>query len=284
LTAIDTNGTAVWATGVSNSSPPSLAVLQLKSGTWRYSTVGAAPPLADPRDLSVLSAADVWVVGDVAGGVAALALHWNGSSWSSRPPPVPSGASGVQLNRVEAIRGTNKVIAVGYYAKSSHFYPYAVLWTGSKWQVMTAPPSPQGEFDGVVVLSPSSAWAVGNTDPSLVYPKSLIEHWNGTRWQLVSTPNTAFGNFLISVDARSSKDVWAAGYTTSAKGFGTLAMHWNGLRWSLAATANPYSGFDELFGISYVPGTSTFWAVGTQGPARPAALGEHTLTERCTNC
>ena len=284
LSAIDTNGSAVWATGLTNRSPELPVALRLKDGRWRYSVIRGGPPLASPLDLTVLSDSDVWVVGDATGTVAALALHWNGSSWSSQPPPIPAGASGVQLERVEQIRGTTKVIAVGYYVKSSKFYPYAVLWTGSRWRVMSPPANPEGTFDGVVVLSATSAWAVGYTNPNLVYSKSLIEHWNGIRWQRFSTPNRSDGNFLISIDARSSSDLWAVGYTTAPKGYGTLAMHWNGSRWSLVTTVDPYPGFDEFFGVSHVPGTGTFWAVGSQGPARPAALGESTLTERCTSC
>ena len=55
-------------------------------------------------------------------------------------------------------------------------------------------------------------------------------------------------------------------------------------RGGLASTPNPTSRFDEFFGVTHVPGTHTFWAVGSQGPARPAALGEHTLSAHCTRC
>ena len=282
LMAIDTNGSGVWATGL-NDSNNKVVVLQLKNGIWRYSTIPTAPALTSPVDLAVLSNSDVWIVG-YSTGVSAVAIHWNGSSWSSDPPPVPAGASGVELNRVEKINGTSKVIGVGYYVKSSKFYPYAVEWTGSAWRVMSTPTSPQGNFFGVVVRSASSAWAVGWANPAATYPKTLIDHWNGIRWQRVSSPNRPYGNYLQSVDASSNGDVWAVGYSAGPKRFDTLAVHWNGSRWALAATPDPYRGFDELFGISHVPRTSTFWAVGSQGPARPAALGENTLIERCTSC
>lgn len=287
LRAIDTNGSAVWAVGFGNDGS---VALQLKNGTWQYSVISAAPANSDLLDLSVASASDIWAVGSSGSTVAAVALHWNGSAWSSVPPPVPAGASGVQLNRIEVIPGTTQFIAVGYYVKASGFFPYAVEWTGSAWQVMSTPTSPQGEFLGVVARSASNAWAVGDANPAATNPQSLIDHWNGKTWQRVSAPNRAGANFLLSVDARTDNDIWAVGYTSGSNGFRTLAQHWNGLKWSLAATPNPYtnpnpaSTFDVFFGISYVPGTSTFWAVGSKGPARPAVTGENTLTERCTTC
>ena len=47
-------------------------------------------------------------------------------------------------------------------------------------------------------------------------------------------------------------------------------------------SVNPSTrGLDEFWWASYVPGTNTFWAVGTEGPARPALNGEFTLIEHC---
>ena len=285
LNAIDTDGNGdVWAVGNQSSTPYQWA-LRLIGGVWTNVAVTGAPTLADLRDVSVVSASNVWAVGDDAGGVAAVAMHWNGSTWASIPPPVPAGASGVQLNRVELIRGTTKVIAVGYYVKSSQFYPYSARWTGSAWKVVPTPTNPPGELVGVVAESSTNAWAVGDRNPTSNTPKSLIEHWDGTRWSAVASPNRAGANFLMSVDASTSAptDVWAVGYTYPSER--TLAMHYNGTGWSLATTPNPATAagdVDQFFGTSYVPGTNMCWAVGTNGPARPAGTGEYTLTERCT--
>ena len=281
LRAIDTNGSTVWALGADSTS---IVVLKRVGSAWQYSAIPGSPSSTFLTDLAVQSDKDVWVVGSTSSSVAALAYHWNGTNWSSQPPPVPSGASGVQLNRVEHIPGTSRVIGVGYYVKAFHFYPYAVEWTGSGWKALATASTPQGELDGVVVRSASYAWAVGFDNPNASYSKSLIEHWNGSRWQRVSSPNRAFGNYLMSVDARSNSDIWAAGYVSDTKGYHTLAEHWNGSRWSLATMPNPNPSFDLLFGISFVPGTSTFWAVGTKGPARPALVGATTLIQRCTSC
>jgi hypothetical protein len=281
LRAIDTNGPAVWALGAG---PTSIIVLRHVGGGWRYSAIPGSPRSTFLTDLAVQSNTDVWIVGSAASSVAALAYHWNGTHWSSIPPPVPGGASGVQLNRVEHIPGTSRVIGVGYYVRAFHFYPYAVEWMGSAWKTLPMASTLQGELDGVVVRSASSAWAVGFDNPNAQYSKSLIEHWNGSHWRRVSSPDRAYGNYLLSVDARSNSDIWAVGYAANPKGYHTLAEHWNGSRWSLATTPDPNPSFNLLFGISFVPGTRTFWAVGTKGPARPALVGENTLTQRCTAC
>ena len=279
LRAIDTNGTAVWAVGYS--SADALTVLRLTSARWRLSNVGTTPAPPYVTDLSVLSNSDVWVVGSSPAG--AMALHWNGRVWSSMPPPMPRGARSDQINRVEQVPGTSQVIAVGFYVSGSSFYPYAAQWTGAHWRVLRTPAG-SGVLEGVVVKSPTSAWAVGYANPNAPYSKSLVEHWNGTSWAVVGSPNRTYGNYLLSVDANGANDVWAVGYRATPTGWGTLAMHWNGTRWSLAPTPDPATNFDELLGITHVPGTRTFWAVGSKGPGRPGALGENTLTERCTNC
>ena len=51
---------------------------------------------------------------------------------------------------------------------------------------------------------------------------------------------------------------------------------------AIGTSANPSTnGLDLLYGVTYVPGTHKYWAVGTEGPGRPGLVGEFTLTERC---
>ena len=76
------------------------------------------------------------------------------------------------------------------------------------------PPSPgtsDNDFNGVAVLSPSDAWAVGfYQDTGL--DQTLIEHWDGAAWTVVPSPNVAgFHNVLNAVRAQSPTDIWAVG-------------------------------------------------------------------------
>ena len=61
-------------------------------------------------------------------------------------------------------------------------------WSGPQ------PPSPGTEdnnLNGVAVLSPCDAWAVGFDLDSGGMDQTLTEHWNGSTWTVVSSPNVA---------------------------------------------------------------------------------------------
>ena len=82
-------------------------------------------------------------------------------------------------------------------------------WSGSQ------PPSPGTEdnnLNGVTVLSPCDAWAVGFDLDSGGMDKTLTEHWNGSTWTVVPSPNVAgLDNILNGVRAESPTDIWAVG-------------------------------------------------------------------------
>ena len=145
-------------------------------------------------------------------------------------------------------------------------------------------------FQGVTVLSPTDAWAVGyestqNGQP----PQALVQHWNGSTWSVVASPNRdpkgspIFTNALNSVAARSTKDITAVGLWTWHPGSGTtrsLFEHYDGKKCSVEdgpsqlessnnATAN------ELLGVTAIEGGG-LWAVGNG--ANPPACCAQTLT------
>jgi hypothetical protein len=67
---------------------------------------------------------------------------------------------------------------------------------------------------GVVALSPTSAWAVGDYSPGPgITRNTLAEFWNGISWTVVSSQSVASAtNYLFSVAARASGTrVWAVG-------------------------------------------------------------------------
>ena len=74
-------------------------------------------------------------------------------------------------------------------------------WSGPQ------PPSPGTEdnnLNGVAVLSPCNAWAVGFYLDSGGKDQTLTEHWNGSTWTVVPSPNVAgIDNILNGVRAES---------------------------------------------------------------------------------
>ena len=99
-----------------------------------------------------------------------------------------------------------------------------VAWTGMQ------PPSPGTDsnvLDGVVVVSPCNAWAVGYLYNGTAY-QTLIEHWNGTSWKQVTSPNaggSSHDNVLNGVAATSSTNAWAVGDYYNGTAYQTLASH-----------------------------------------------------------
>ena len=91
-------------------------------------------------------------------------------------------------------------------------------------------PTPTGAdqtLNGVVVISPNDAWAVGGTSDLTGFQpaKPIAMHWNGTAWSLTSLSNLGNGG-LASVTASSSTSVWAVGTTLpSGGGYHTFAIH-----------------------------------------------------------
>jgi hypothetical protein len=135
-------------------------------------------------------------------------------------------------------------------------------WTGVQ------PPSPgtvSNALNGVAVLSPCNAWAVGDYSNGTAY-QTLIEHWNGRAWKQVTSPNpggSSNDNFLRGVTAASSTNAWAVGDYFNGTAYRTLVEHWNGTAWKQVTSANAgsSSGGNFLYGVAATSATNA-WAVG----------------------
>ena len=139
-------------------------------------------------------------------------------------------------------------------------------WSGPQ------PPSPGTEdnnLNGVTVLSPCDAWAVGFDLDSGGMDQTLIEHWNGSTWTVVPSPNVAgVDNILNGVRAESPTDIWAVGESAPAISLATggarpLILHWDGHTWARVASPNPGKGA-TLNAVRTVSATDA-WAVGSFG-------------------
>ena len=218
-------------------------------------------------DLAVVSANDIWAVGNQGNGTSqidTLIEHWNGSSWSVVPSP--NGIYPINyLISVSAVSSTD-VWAAGYTyngivsdAKSQNL---TLHWNGSVWSVVPSPNRtvPENRLLGVVAISANDVWAVGDTYDYTRF-KSLTMHWNGSAWSIVSSPNPGSSfTSLHGLAALASNDVWAVG-TQQDFQEQTLAMHWDGTSWKVVSTPNvgPYG--NNLLQVSAGSPTD-IWAVG----------------------
>lgn len=237
--------------------------------------------------IAAIASNDVWAVGNQWPGpddqlpYQPLVEHWNGASWqivSSPPlPPTTNQNNGGFLSAVARIPGTNQLWAVGTWQEALSMNPGKPLierWDGAAWQIVPSPALPSdamgGNWNGVVALSATNAWAVGRFEvknPMDNHP--LIAHWDGTRWQnVVADPNT-YGS-LSGVAAAGANDVRAAGSLITGPGASSgngravpLIEQWNGASWQIASTPELPSG--ALFqGLNIATdGAGNYWAVGS---------------------
>jgi hypothetical protein len=93
---------------------------------------GSGIPAGAFHEVSALSSADAWAVGEVdtggPAGLHTLAAHWNGSGWTRVATPSPgTGISGSTLDGVSAVSASD-AWAVGYGNGSLILH-----WNGSRW-------------------------------------------------------------------------------------------------------------------------------------------------------
>jgi hypothetical protein len=267
----DTDAWAVGSVGQQSSKVPALPLIDHWNGTgWSQATPPSFPATNGVHLgwVSAGSAADAWAVGTInqvkhPGYFGPLTVHWNGSTWTNVPDPLP-------LNPGTALVGVADISSTDAYTIGNQGSAHGLVehWDGTAWtRPADQPPFPepngdtfaQNTVNAISATSASNVWIVG-TYLQTVYgniwdPYSV--HWDGTAWNLVTMPQVT-GAVFTSADAISPANVWAAGNSPS----GPLIAHWNGTAWTI--TPSPAAG--TLTGIT-ARSASDVWAVGyTTGP------------------
>jgi uncharacterized protein (TIGR03118 family) len=203
---------------------------------------------------------DIWAVGDstASGTAQALAVHFNGTSWSVVPTSTLA-ASSSELAGVAAV-ASNNVWAVGSQTVSGTSNTLIEHWDGTSWSVVTSPtPSGGGSLTAVTAISSTDVWAVGIQSQ---ISGDVVEHWDGTRWTLVSSPAfTGASDILRGISADASNDVWAVGDSFSVGG--AVILHFDGTSWSRVA-APPVDR--SLLAVTVLSPTNAWAAGGAKGP------------------
>ena len=224
--------------------------------------------------VTAVSSDDVWAVGFSFTCTALLkpmALHWDGTKWSTVPTPKLNTNDNSALNGIVAF-ATDNVYAVGYQpATNGAVQTLIEHWDGSAWSVV---PSPNGNSTGNVLTSisgtsPNDIWAVGTLTAPNIEVRTLALHFDGNQWTVVPTPNPVGGssldqNVLTSVVAVSPDDVTAVGFTLFNFSELTMVQHWDGNSWTVVSSPNQssaFGSFNTLRGVTAVNGTDLY-AVG----------------------
>lgn len=212
-----------------------------------------------------LSDTDAWAVGGPpVSGAAPVALHWNGTAWSSVPTPAPSGSAPDWTLKSVAASGASDAWAVGVQAAGRKVHHSLFEhWNGTAWSVVAGPD--EGTLNAVLDFGPADAWAFADSValhwdgtawsvasgalPALavsadgpgdiwgVFRNDMVTHFNGTSWSTTTLPGPS-GTDFESVAALSPADVWIGG----TDGTGPLIEHFNGTSWQVMPTPASFAG------------------------------------------
>jgi hypothetical protein len=147
-----------------------------------------------------------------------------------------------------------------------------IHFDGTKWTAFPAPlinGDLTADLQGVVDVSPTQAWAVGNVILGANLGQ-IIERWDGTKWSLFPNPTFPPNSQadLFAMTSTSANDIWAVGNLVQDLSNGqalsfNLFEHWNGTAWK--PTLINTNAFEALTGVS-ADSTNDAWAVGWVAP------------------
>jgi len=199
LTAIAGTGpNDLWAAGsdVTDEGGGEVQLLfeQFNGTSWKAvaSPAGAGGGVASA--ITAITPDDFWAVGSFFGGGSNdLAAHWNGTKWSIVPVPNITTSGLNHLTGVSA-DGPDDVWASGFAARvdsKNLNVPDLLDWNGTSWTVAKVPTlGKEGSLlFGVQVLSPTDAWAVGQSQGNVGNESTLTEQFNGSVRTIVKSPD-----------------------------------------------------------------------------------------------
>jgi len=218
-------------------------------------TVGGSG--AHVNGIEIISPNDTWFFGewiDTSGGPGgsqqALAMHWNGSTFTVTPTPYPGGGTpGWGLDTGSALTPNDMWAVGGGSDGDSVASSYIVHWNGSAWTRVLGPaPGAFQRLYDVEMIATDDVWAVGEyLDVAVGYlPLSL--HWDGATWTQVTSPGG--GSSLV---AFASDNIYSGG---------AGIVHWDG------QSRQHVESFPSVIGppVSSLSASSLcdMWAVGRQ--------------------
>lgn len=246
------------------------------SAAWQTVTSASPGTYNQFYGSSAVNAYDMWAVGQF-NNQAALAEHWNGSTWTANSPaPVLVGTESAFYAVTSP--ATNDVWAVGYACFNSGGCgtpnPLIEHFDGSSWSVITNPALLGIELTGVAELSTTSLWVVGLGSNGVgVMEQGVFDgtNWNWTQYSgkppvdQNNNPIPGTGD-LNALTVISPTNIWAVGefFPSTNLARQTLIEHWDGTAWNYVTSPNPGTNFNVLFSITAVS-SSQLWAVGFYG-------------------
>ncbi len=118
-----------------------------------------------PKTIRGTSGSDIWVA--TTGGPL---MHYNGSAWTDRTPPIPSTATTATIQFLDANR-LDDVWAIGFQSGSGNEGNGVIAHYTGTWQVWR---TAQETYNAVAGSAPNDAWVAG--------VDGIMRHWDGVAW------------------------------------------------------------------------------------------------------
>ena len=214
-------GDRAWAAG--RGSDPSTngdvgsMIERWNGSSWRRASVPAVLVATSTRVWAIdgSSRHDIWAGGSTItnGRWRMVMIHWDGSTWTRVPAPLPyqvDTSYGVVVADI-AVDSPDSAWAVGY-ANPFGRQSFAMHWDGSGWSIVnpSVPDAPSNNWLNAIAASDGDVWAVGSADMT-----SLVLRWSGTGWTREPSPDAGFDtDDLEDVTVGSSVLVGGSGWNS----------------------------------------------------------------------
>ncbi|TDD47332.1 hypothetical protein E1263_34790 [Kribbella antibiotica] len=235
LDDIDAKGNETWAVGSNliDSYQDTRPLAFRWNGTRWVETPQPVRTNATLSAVAVVSAKEVWAVGDDRAKSKPLAMRWNGTAWSVVPgPAVPTGAfSDVTI----APDGTPWIS--GWADVDGRERAVVYRYAKGAWQPLTAGLENSINGNTLTVLSATNAWLGLNGG---------MAHFDGKTWKLVDDVPADGSQIPTNLVATGPKDIWASGVAHTSKGERPLVLHYDGKAWSQVATPQIFAQLYDI--------------------------------------
>lgn len=159
--------------------------------------------------------------------------QWNGSTWTRRAPA--SDPQGQVTPESLALAEHNGVWLAGKAVPGSikDAHPAVQRWDGTAWRRQSLPALGKGEVNAITALGGNQALAVGALFATPGQPqRPLLLRLTGGQWRAEPAPAVTGHSWLSGVLAVSPTEAWAVGATTANGVEHPLALRWNGTTWT----------------------------------------------------
>jgi hypothetical protein len=265
---------------------PASVAASSATDAWIFPTVSASLPMlpydyalhwngtawrrsAFPAHLTVtfsaaFGAADVWAFGGIDnadGGMVPYAARYDGHAWHKAAVPVaPLGISALSPRDMWAV-GPTRATAAKPLDKQVLLTAH---WTGRRWRTMKVPTikAPKGtaslQSGQVVAAGRDGIWWAYQVTAKEPSPTGLL-HYYGGHWHAVKLPAAISGIHAMTQDGHGGVWLLADGPPYNLAQY---LYHYNHGKWTWQLVPSPRRYDNTLFGMAWVPRSTSVWGVG----------------------